>query len=374
MKIAYITNTTYVSGWANSVQIVNMCKSFSKVGADVTLVLPYRSVQKDIDLFEYYHIPKTFKVKMLPCIDLSIGNEHPIFYWLRLISFYISARFYVWFNNFDYLYSRDLYSALFFPKIIIEQHSFPKKIKFPLNFVFNKKRKVVCLTSFIKDLFVKAGILSANTVVAPSAVDLEEFSEKKPKIIIDGTKEGDFVFGYIGTLKTMNMEKGVSDCLESLKFLDGGYKFLVVGGEEDDLEYYKKMSEDLNIQDKVIFVGKVSYSEVSKYSSFCDVFVAPYPENEHYSFFMSPLKIFEYMASRKPIITTSLPSIKEVLKDGENAILVEPSNPKQLAESIIRLKNNPELGAKLAEKAFQDVKEKYTWDNRARKILDFIKK
>ena len=76
MKIAYITNTTYVSGWANSVQIVNMCKSFSKVGADVTLVLPYRSVQKDIDLFEYYHIPKTFKVKMLPCIDLSIGNWH----------------------------------------------------------------------------------------------------------------------------------------------------------------------------------------------------------------------------------------------------------------------------------------------------------
>lgn len=374
MKIAYITNTTYVSGWANSVQIVNMCKSFSKEGANVTLILPYRSVQKDIDLFEYYHIPETFKVKMLPCIDLSIGSEHSVFYWLRFISFYVVARFYVWFNNFDYLYSRDLYSTIFFPKIIIEQHSFPKKIKFPLNLVFTEKRKVVCLTSFIKDLFVKVGILNTNAIVAPSAVDLEEFSTKKSKISITGIEDGDFIFGYIGTLKTMNMEKGVSDCLESLKILGGGYKFLVVGGEDDDLEYYKKMSEDLKVQDKVVFVGKVPYSEVSSYSSVCDIFVAPYPENEHYSFFMSPLKIFEYMASRKPIITTSLPSIKEVLKDEENAILVEPSNPRQLAEAIIRLKNNPELGAKLAEKAFEDVKEKYTWDKRAKTILDFIKK
>jgi glycosyltransferase involved in cell wall biosynthesis len=106
----------------------------------------------------------------------------------------------------------------------------------------------------------------------------------------------------------------------------------------------------------------------------CDVFVAPYPENEHYSFFMSPLKIFEYMASRKPIITTSLPSVKEVLEDGKNAMLIEPNNPKQLAESIIKLKNNPELGAKISDKAFEDVKNKYTWDRRAKMILDFIKK
>ncbi len=374
MKLAYITNASFVGGWAHSVQIVNMCKSFSDNGVDVTLVVPYRKIFSEVDLFNYYKIPKTFKVKLLPCIDFSVGNPHSFFYWLRFISFYFIARFYVWFNNFDYLYSRDLYSTIFFSKIIIEQHSFPKKIKFPLRFTFTKKRKVVCLTSFIKDRFVKAGILNANVIVAPSAVDLEEFGQKKPKIIIDGIKEGDFVFGYIGTLKTMNMEKGVSDCLESLKFLDSGYKFIVVGGEDDDLEYYKKMSEDLKVQDKVVFVGKVPYSEVSSYSSVCDIFVAPYPENEHYSFFMSPLKIFEYMASRKPIITTSLPSIKEVLKDEENAILVEPSNPRQLAEAIIRLKNNPELGAKLAEKAFEDVKEKYTWDKRAKTILDFIKK
>lgn len=373
MKIAYITNTTYVDGWANSIQIVNMCQSFSKADVDVTLVLPYRSVQKNIDLFEYFAIQKTFKVKMLPCIDLSIGGEHPIFYWLRLFSFYVSARVYVWFNSFDILYSRDLYSGIFFPDIVIEQHSFPKKIRFPLNLIFNKNRKVVCLTSFIKNNFVRYGLFEKNILVSPSAVDLKEFTENKQKLSIDGISENDFVFGYIGTLKTMNMEKGVYDCLSALASLPSGYKFLVVGGEDDDLKYYKNIAQDLKVSDRIVFVGKVPYSKVSSYSFSCDVFVAPYPENNHYSFFMSPLKIFEYMASKKPIITTSLPSIKEVLKDGENAILIEPNNPKQLSEAIVMLKNNPDYGRKLSEKAFEDVKNNYTWDIRARKILDFIK-
>lgn len=374
MKIAYITNTTYVNGWANSIQIVNMCRSFSGEGAKVTLLLPYRSVQKDVDIFKYFDIPKTFNIKMLPCIDLSVGGEHPIFYWLRFISFYISARFYVWFNNFDIIYSRDIYSSIFFPNIVLEQHSFPRKINFFLNLTFTRNRKIVCLTSFIKNLFIEKGISESNILIAPSAVDLDEFNQNKNRLNISGIDSDKFVFGYIGTLKTMNMEKGVGDCLSALTFLGDDYRLLIVGGESDDLEYYKKMSEDLNVDKKVIFIGKVSYSEVSKYSFLCDVFVAPYPENEHYSFYMSPLKIFEYMASRKPVIATNLPSIKEVLTDGQNAILIKPSDPKGLSEAIVRIKENPELGKRLAEKAYEDVSSKYTWQIRAKNIISFIEK
>jgi glycosyltransferase involved in cell wall biosynthesis len=373
MKIAYITNTTYVNGWANSVQVVNMCKSFSKMGAQVTLLLPYRAVQSGIDLFDYFRIPRTFKVKMLPCIDLSVGSEHPIFYWLRFISFYISARLYIWFNAFDVLYSRDLYSTIFFPRIIIEQHSFPKKINFLLRIAFNHRRKVVCLTSFIKDRFVRFGIVEKNTLIAPSSVDLEEFDQVKTGVNIDGIKKDDFVFGYIGTLKTMNMEKGVSDCLTALTFLNDTYKFLVVGGEDDDLDYYRKMAQDLKVADMVIFIGKVPYSDVSRYSLSCNIFVAPYPENEHYSYFMSPLKIFEYMASKRPIISTTLPSIQEVLKDEYNALLIPPSDPKALAEAIERLRGDTELARRISEQAYTDVAQHYTWDKRAKKIIDFIK-
>lgn len=372
MKIAYITNAGYVGGWAHSVQIVNMCKAFASNNIDITLVLPRRSVYRDIDLFEYYSIPKTFKVKMLPCIDIFPGSSNSIFYWVRFISFYFFAKIYTLVNHFDFLYSRDLYSSLFFNKIILEQHSFPKKFNFLKSIIFTKKRKVIVLTSFLKKRFIDAGITEKNIVVAGSAVDLEEFLKERKKIDIKQISEQDFVFGYIGTLKTMNMEKGVYDCISALSFLPLNFKFLIVGGEINDIEYYKKVAEEKKVLDRCVFVGKVLHKDISSYVYICNVFVAPFPENEHYSYFMSPLKIFEYMASKKPIISTALPSITEVLKDGENAILIEPGNAVELATAIQKIKENPEIGIKLVENAYRDVSTNYTWKIRAENIIKFI--
>lgn len=372
MKFAYIVNTGLTEGWAHSVQIMNMCKAFSDAGVEVTLVVPNRSFLKE-DPFEFYKIQKTFYIKKLPCIDLFVGSPNLFFYWLRFISFYISARFYVWFNNFDILYSRDLYSALFFPSIILELHSFPKNISLVYKLIFYSPKKIIALTSFIKKKLIAVGISEDKILISPSAVDLSKFNNPSNDFEIKGLLKKDFVFGYIGTLKTMGMEKGVADSLRALALLPPNYKFLVVGGEKPDVEYYKTMSLELGVSDKVIFVGQVPHSDISKYATKCYVFVAPYPENEHYRFYMSPLKIFEYMASKKPIIATNLPSIKEVLIDGENALLVHPNSPRVLADAIIKLKEDPEYGKKIANKAYSDVLQKYTWEVRAEKIISFIK-
>ncbi len=371
MKFAYIANTGLANEWAHSVQIMNMCKAFSDIGADITLVVPKRSFLKE-DPFEYYKIHKTFSIKKLPCIDLLVGSPHPLFYWLRLVSFYISARFYIWFKHFDILYSRDLYSALFFPGIILEQHSFPKEISLQHKFMFSLAEKLVVLTSFIKDRFVTVGVLAGKILVASDGVDLDKFKNYSSHFEIGGLSEKDFVYGYIGTLKTMGTEKGVADGLQALKKLPSEYKFLVIGGEKPDVEYYKDMSLKLGVFGRAIFIGQVAYSDIPKYASKCDALIAPFPKNEHYSFYMSPLKIFEYMAGKKPIITTDLPSLKEVLTDGKNALLVPPGDPQALADAIIKIKGNPEYGKKLAERAYRDVSEKYTWKTRAEKIISFI--
>jgi glycosyltransferase involved in cell wall biosynthesis len=372
MKFAYIVNTGLTEGWAHSVQIMNMCKAFSETGAKVMLIIPNRSFLKE-DPFEYYKIPKTFFIKKLPCIDLNVGSSHPFFYWLRFISFYISAVVFVWFNHFDILYSRDLYSAPFFPSIILELHSFPKNIAFVYKFIFSSPKKIIALTSFIKKRLIDAGIFENKILVLQSGVDLSKFNNFSGNFEIKGLSQKDFVYGYIGTLRTMGMEKGVADGLRALTLLPPDYKFLVVGGEKYDVEFYKRISLEFGVSDRVIFTGKVAYSDISKYAAKCDCFVAPFPENKHYNFYMSPLKIFEYMASKKSIIATSLPSIKEVLTDGENAILIPPDNPQVLANAIIRLKENPEFGKKIADQAFLDVSEKYTWKIRAEKIISFIK-
>jgi glycosyltransferase involved in cell wall biosynthesis len=371
MKLAYITNTGLTEGWAHSVQIMNMCKAFSDTGTEVVLVVPKRNYLKE-DPFEFYKIPKTFAIKKLPCIDLFPGNPHPVFYWLRLISFYISARFYVWFNRFDFLYSRDLYSALFFPSVVLEQHSFQKNTSLILGLAFHSSKKIIALTSFIKNKFIEIGIPKNKVLVSPSGVDLSKFESFPDNFEIEGISRSDFIYGYIGTLKTLGMEKGVALGLKALTLLPNDYKFLVVGGEKPDVEYYKKMSVELGVSGRAVFMGQVPYSDISKYAAKCDCFVAPFPENKHYNFYMSPLKIFEYMASKKPIIATNLPSLREVLTDGENSLLVPPGDVQALVGAIVRLKENPEIGNKMADKAYADVSEKYTWKIRAEKIISWL--
>ena len=377
MKFTYVVHAnTPPDDWAHSLQIMNMCKAFAENGLEVTLVVPKRNLPNQKDFFEYYSIPKIFKIVKLPCIDIFLRSESKVVYWIRFISFYISARIYIWRNATEILYSRDLYSACFFPGIVLEIHSFPKKISAFYKKIFLISSKIIVLTSFIKKRFSQVEVDEKNVYVAPDGVDLEVFEHTVNDINvpknIPGVNGEDFVFGYSGTLKTMGKEKGVADCIKSLQYLDNTYKFVVIGGEGIDIEYYKKMAEELNVSIRTIFIGKVKYAEIPIYNKMCSVLVAPFPNIEHYAYFMSPLKIFEYMASKRPIITTTLPSLQEVLTDQKDAILIPPSDPKALSKAIMYLKENPEKARQIAQNAYEEVSEKYTWKKRAENILHFI--
>ena len=93
----------------------------------------------------------------------------------------------------------------------------------------------------------------------------------------------------------------------------------------------------------------------------------PNPASALSNEFTSPLKLFEYMASERPIVASSLPSIREVLGDDTNALLVAPGDPQALVAAIRRIKDDPELGARLARQARADV-EQYTWARRAERL------
>ncbi|MBI2466108.1 MAG: glycosyltransferase, partial [Candidatus Sungbacteria bacterium] len=101
-----------------------------------------------------------------------------------------------------------------------------------------------------------------------------------------------------------------------------------------------------------------------------DILLMPFPRQTHFVYYMSPLKMFEYMAAKRPIIATDLLSIREVLSE-KNAILVPSGEPKRLATAIENLYRDPSLGEKLADQAYLDVQD-YTWQKRAEKIISSI--
>ena len=174
----------------------------------------------------------------------------------------------------------------------------------------------------------------------------------------------------------MGIEKGIEELVESVArqpSSNGVAPMLVcVGGSRDAVTPYLESASRLGMgEDRLRFVERVPNYEVPLWIRACDVVTIPFPSTEHYAYFASPLKLFEYMAAGTPIVATDLPSIREILRHGENGWLVEPGDPEALAEGIRMLLDQRDLRRKLTEAARRDV-QPHTWDRRAAKILDAL--
>jgi glycosyltransferase involved in cell wall biosynthesis len=96
-----------------------------------------------------------------------------------------------------------------------------------------------------------------------------------------------------------------------------------------------------------------------------------FPTTDHFAYYASPLKLFEYMAVGRPIVSSDHPATAEVVRDGETALLVPPENDDALADALCRLYDDPALRERLGDAAKQESTQ-YSWQARAEHILQFI--
>ncbi len=197
--------------------------------------------------------------------------------------------------------------------------------------------------------------------VIPGAVHLKLFTEEgRPR------KKGKVV--YVGQLYGW---KGVGNLIEAVRYLPEEELHFIGGGKERVQELRAKTKE-MGVEDRIIFHGQISPTEVRKLLADAAVAVLPLTRNDvQATRYTSPLKLFEYMAAGVPIVASDLPSVREILTDGVNALLVEPDNPQALAQGVRQIVA-PGLGERLAKKAKEDVLN-YTWDRRAERLTRFLR-
>ena len=114
-------------------------------------------------------------------------------------------------------------------------------------------------------------------------------------------------------------------------------------------------ADEFGIADKVTFVGWVD--DVSDYLRTADIFVLPSLQEG------LPNSLLEAMACGLPVVATRIGGVVDIVKDGENGILVEPGDPKGMAEGIVRLFKDQEFARKIARNAFQTIKNSYSIDS-----------
>ncbi|MDD3420923.1 MAG: glycosyltransferase family 4 protein [Methanocellales archaeon] len=172
---------------------------------------------------------------------------------------------------------------------------------------------------------------------------------------------------YVGAMSAWH---GAEDLIEIANKLDEDVRFLMVG---KGLNILEGESKEESISSRFIFTGFVEYEDVPKYISAADVAVAPYnPKGfrymEKYGFYFSPIKIFEYMACRKPVVASDVDIIRDIINENRCGLLAKPGDAEDFAEKIRMLMKDGVLREKFGDNGRNAVIEKYTWEKVADKI------
>ncbi len=372
----YITYTNIPTKKAFGYAIAKMCSSFAD-RVPVTLVIPKKR-KNDIseDIYSYYNLRNNFSIKEIPIIDASrisfFGSK--IAFLIEKTSFAFSLLFLKVFKS-DICYSRDILSLSFLrmktKNVFLEIHYLSRSDAFLVHCARFAK-KIIVITSFLKNELTLLGYKAENIHIAPDAVDLDLF-QNIPKNKEDLRKEFNFptnkkIVVYTGNLFPW---KGVYTLVNSFEFVSEDALLIIVGGSDDTLPEFKKYCASKVYRDRILILGHKKHEEIPLYLKVADFLVLPNSAKEHISKYnTSPLKLFEYMASGNPIIASDLPSLREVLNE-ENAFFVIPDDAASLGKDIDYVNSHNEEARAKAQKALSDVKT-FTWEIRSRNILEFI--
>jgi glycosyltransferase involved in cell wall biosynthesis len=375
VRIAYATNVRLPSERAHGHQIAQVCDALAALGHDVTLLAPYRRNTVTQDYWSYYDADKRVKLTHLGSFD-PIGSPLPGVTKLWTLNWMLRGALskLPLQQDFDLLYTRSpaLLPALLGSgvPVVLELHQLPRLNKKAFIRNCNGCARVACLTSSMKESLIAWGVDSAKVIAEGDAVDLKRFGAVPSVRTGSAVAKDRLVVGYVGRLKTLGMEKGVGVLLQALALLkqEGGFFGLVVGGPETDRKEYETQAKALGLTSQdVHFTGAVDAKEVPAMLGMCDILAMPFPDLPHYRHHMSPLKMFEYMAADRPLVTSDLPTVRDVLSE-KTAVFCEPGSAQSLADALRWIAAHGDE-AKARAKAARALVEHHTWEERMKRVL-----
>lgn len=145
---------------------------------------------------------------------------------------------------------------------------------------------------------------------------------------------------------------------------------LVLVGEGSRRPDMMDHSSALGIGHAVRFTGRISHKEVPDLLCAADIAVAPYPRMDH-GLWLSPMKLFEYMAAGKAVIASQIEQLAEVIEDGKSGILVPPGNALDLTAALGRLIDDENLRDRLGREARTAAIRKYSWEQYLLRLENF---
>ncbi len=384
LRILYLADIRFPLERANGIQTVETCDALAARGHDVELLVRPDTAQPPRDPFAFYGLSRrpTLRITYAPTVRAG-GGRRLLYLWTALRRAFGHARDTV-------VLTRDLgvASALLHlprsarPPIVFESHGFAPAVAEALPTLLSgarpaSRRKRRRLSARERRVWREAD--AYVTITRALAADLtERFGTRRLlETIPDGVRIEEPrrfeplawnqtpLVAYAGHLYPW---KGVDVLLRALALLPD-VRGLVVGGhpDESDLPRTQELARELGLADRIDFVGWVAPASVRGHLARADLLVLPNVATSISSRYTSPLKLFEYLAAGKPIVGSDLPALREVLRPGENAVLVEAGSPDALAAGMRQVFEDRRLAERMARRAFGDARS-YAWARRAARL------
>lgn len=379
-QLLYIHVLPVDSQAANAVQVLSMCQAFSKLGIDVTLAVPAGSAYRGER--EYKEAIKK-KMGVYPEFSIITFRQYTIFGRLKLLGGYFPVRKLLGQVKPDLVFLRNIVFVGAAIKnnipFIYESHNSLMHEKSGLlnriwtNYIIRASgshlmKKFVAISGALGDYWIGQGMPKEKVLSVHDGFDAENFrvsirkDQARKMLGLTGDKK---IVLYMGSLYR---DRGIENIIDMAEKLPDAC-FLIVGGPENEKERYQSIAMRRGLGN-IRFWGNVNHKEVPKYLFAADILLMTWSRKVKTIEYCSPLKLFEYMASGRVIVGHGFTTIKEVLVDGEDAYLVDPDSVDDLFEKLkLALGEDRQVfGERVRKKAFDE----YTWEKRARLILDSI--
>ncbi len=365
MKIAAIAGATIPSDTANSLQVMKACQALRQIGHDVTLLVPGPK-NTTVDLKQHYGLQTDFPIEWLASSNRRRFTRDSVRRARAL--------------NADLIYSWFPQSAVFgllrgLP-VIFEIHIQPTGAFGPWwHRLFAKlrgRKRLVSITRALVNILERdfhMHLPVEDVVIAPNGVDLERF-DSLPGPATARRQLGLHEAPTVMCTGHLYAGRGADLFLALAKSLPQA-QFVWVGGRPEDIAHWKPAVESAN----VVFTGFIPNRDLPLYQAAADVLLMPYSHSimgssgsADSAAVASPMKMFEYMAAGRAIVSSDLSVIREVLNE-QNTVFCKPDEIGDWRLAIGSLLYDDSRRAELGEQARRDA-QGYTWVARARRIMN----
>jgi len=229
---------------------------------------------------------------------------------------------------------------------------------------------ITTVSENLKQMLIAEGINEEKITSIHNGVNLEKFDYRISgiKIRAQYNLNDKYLIGFVGGFFPYH---GIGDLIKKFNQIvrDWGDVGLFLIGDGIARKQCQQIAESLNLTAHITFTGYVPYDCIPQYISAFDLAIIP-DSNDH----GSPIKLFEYMAMKKVSLAPSYKPILEIIEHKKTGLVFERHNIDSLIEQIKWARQNQSLIERIAQNAFDRVKEKFTWTVNAQRVINVCKK